>query len=157
MRKYVLVTIICLAISLTGCAFLKKEFTRTADGQAPIEKQLKEGQKYTSLIPGYGTIVSGGFGILLLVANGIVSVMAKRRGTAVNAVVAGVEQASINYKTFIDDVMKVLHDISPAAESKVQAELDNLAPMKDTISIASKALGISDWLHNRIQTLTKLG
>lgn len=166
MKKVIIVTLFCFAIGIGGCKLL--EITSDTQGKShtqltdTINTVAKGVETVSGFVPGYGMIGAGVSMLLSLISNGLLAFANRKKGTVVDTVISGVEQARSGYKELLDNIVNVVKLANPETGVKVQAMVDKVVnieqkidPIVSNISSLAKVTGVSSWLDSRVQQVTK--
>ena len=168
MKTYKLVIIpLLLCIIVVGCSAFEPKVNETGVAYTDMENYLKTTggvlQAAGTFIPGYGTLLAGFGGLLSVIGGSITSViMVKKRGSALDTVIKGVNEASDTYDKLkevillgigneVDDKGRII--ISPQTYADIQTFLNKASEVKEIIRKVADLLGTESYLHSRVKSI----
>lgn len=156
-------TIVLLVLFVVGCGSLEtyqgedgKTHTRLGDVLGGVSQGVKDVAPLVNTIaPGGGLVATGVALLLSLVGNGVTSVMAKRRGTALSTIIAGVEEGTKNYKEAVDAIVKIVQGVDAKVAESVKEEAAKYKNIKNLVKTASKIIGNKRYINNYVQAVVR--
>lgn len=152
--KYVIV-IACLCLLAVGCTAFESKTNPQGVTYTDAENYLKTAggvlQSVGAFVPGYGTILAGFGGLLSVIAGSITSVvMVRKRGSTLDTVIKGVEEASITFDKMSEQIKL---NLNPEDYAKILPIIDQATSIKDTIKKIADLLGTEPYLHSRVKSI----
>lgn len=163
-NRIVISVLFILTLSIgVGCSTFELGKDTEGNPQTQIEgilDEVSEGLKNISPVanlafPGSGTVATGLALLLSLVGNGITSVVARKRGTALSTVIAGVEEGTKKYDDMVNAIVSIVHEIDPKAADKLNKEAGKYKNIKELVKEASIIVGNSSYVDSYVQSVTK--